>query len=31
MNATENYSIRVEPTQNSRLSQVDFDNLKFGK
>ncbi|MDF2479454.1 MAG: hypothetical protein K0R59_4514, partial [Sphingobacterium sp.] len=23
MNATENYSIRVEPTQNSRLSQVD--------
>jgi branched-chain amino acid aminotransferase len=31
MNATENYSIRVEPTQNSRLSQVDFDNQKFGK
>lgn len=24
-------SIRVEPTQQSRLSQVDFNNLKFGQ
>ncbi|UIR56278.1 branched-chain amino acid aminotransferase [Sphingobacterium sp. SRCM116780] len=31
MSATENYSIRVEPTKQSRLSQVDFNNLKFGK
>ncbi|MGJ1324244.1 branched-chain amino acid aminotransferase [Sphingobacterium faecium] len=31
MSATENYSIRVEPTKESRLSQVDFNNLKFGK
>ncbi|EEI92660.1 branched-chain-amino-acid transaminase [Sphingobacterium spiritivorum ATCC 33300] len=31
MSATETHSIRVEPTQQSRLSQVDFNNLKFGK
>ena len=31
MSATEQISIRVEPTQQSRLSQVDFDNLKFGQ
>ncbi|WP_270088384.1 branched-chain amino acid aminotransferase [Sphingobacterium sp. SYP-B4668] len=31
MSATDTYSIRVEPTQQSRLSQVDFSNLKFGK
>lgn len=31
MNATEQISIRVEPTQQSRLSQVDFNNLKFGQ
>ncbi|MFZ4261929.1 branched-chain amino acid aminotransferase [Sphingobacterium sp. HJSM2_6] len=31
MSATEQISIRVEPTQNSRLSQVDFNNLKFGQ
>jgi branched-chain amino acid aminotransferase len=30
MSATEQISIRVEPTTTSRLSQVDFDNLKFG-
>lgn len=26
----EEFSIRVEPTQESRLSQVDFNNLSFG-
>lgn len=31
MSATEQFSIRVEPTQQSRLSQVDFNNLKFGQ
>ena len=31
MSATEQISIRVEPTQQSRLSQVDFNNLKFGQ
>lgn len=31
MSATEQISIRVEPTQESRLSQVDFNNLKFGQ
>ena len=31
MSATEQISIRVEPTQQSRLSQVDFNHLKFGK
>ena len=31
MSATEQISFRVEPTQQSRLSQVDFDNLKFGQ
>lgn len=31
MSATEQLSIRVEPTQQSRLSQVDFNNLVFGK
>ncbi|WP_140937687.1 branched-chain amino acid aminotransferase [Sphingobacterium lumbrici] len=31
MSATEQLSIRVEPTQHSRLSQVDFNNLVFGK
>lgn len=31
MSATEQFSIRVEPTQSSRLSQVDFNNLKFGQ
>ena len=31
MSATDQISIRVEPTQQSRLSQVDFDNLKFGQ
>ena len=30
MSATEQISIRVEPTTTSRLSQVDFNNLKFG-
>lgn len=30
MSATEQISIRVEPTITSRLSQVDFNNLKFG-
>lgn len=30
MSATEQISIRVEPTSTSRLSQVDFNNLKFG-
>ena len=31
MSATEQISIRVEPTTTSRLSQVDFNNLKFGQ
>ena len=31
MSATEQISIRVEPTQQSRLSQVDFNHLKFGQ
>ncbi len=31
MSATEQLSIRVEPTRQSRLSQVDFNNLKFGQ
>ena len=31
MSATEQISIRVEPTSTSRLSQVDFNNLKFGQ
>ncbi|GGH22838.1 branched-chain amino acid aminotransferase [Sphingobacterium alkalisoli] len=31
MSATEQLSIRVEPTQQSRLSQVDFNNLTFGQ
>lgn len=31
MSATEQLSIRVEPTNTSRLSQVDFNNLKFGQ
>lgn len=31
MSATEQFSIRVEPTLQSRLSQVDFNNLKFGQ
>lgn len=31
MSATEQISIRVEPTKTSRLSQVDFNNLKFGQ
>ena len=31
MSATEQISIRVEPTNTSRLSQVDFNNLKFGQ
>jgi len=26
-----NHAIQVEPTNNSRLSDVDFDNLKFGQ
>lgn len=30
MSDTNTYSIRVEPTKESRLSQVDFNNLKFG-
>ena len=30
MSATEQISIRVEPTTTSRLSQIDFNNLKFG-
>ena len=31
MSATEKYPISIEPTTNSRLSQVDFNDLKFGK
>lgn len=31
MSATEQISFRVEPTNSSRLSQVDFNNLKFGQ
>lgn len=31
MCTTDQFSIRVERTQNSRLSQVDFNNLKFGQ
>ncbi|NGM60536.1 branched-chain amino acid aminotransferase [Sphingobacterium sp. SGG-5] len=31
MSATDQLSIRVEPTRQSRLSQVDFNNLKFGQ
>ncbi|MGB7528775.1 branched-chain amino acid aminotransferase [Sphingobacterium cellulitidis] len=31
MSAIENFTIQVEPTQQSRISQVDFDNLVFGK
>ncbi len=31
MSDTYTHSIRVEPTTASRLSQVDFDNLKFGQ
>ena len=31
MSATDQISIRVEPTQQSRLAQVDFNNLKFGQ
>ena len=31
MSAIENITIQVEPTQQSRISQVDFDNLKFGQ
>src|SRR5690606_5411012 len=31
MSATDQFSIRVEPTRQSRLSQVDFNNLKFGQ
>ena len=31
MSATEQTSFRVEPTNTSRLSQVDFNNLKFGQ
>ena len=31
MSATDQISIRVEPTTQSRLSQVDFNNLKFGQ
>ncbi|MCI0921617.1 branched-chain amino acid aminotransferase [Sphingobacterium rhinopitheci] len=31
MSAVEQFSFRVEPTQHSRLSQVDFNNLKFGQ
>lgn len=31
MSATEKFSIRVEHVQQSRLSQVDFNNLKFGQ
>lgn len=31
MSATDQISIRVEPTSTSRLSQVDFHNLKFGQ
>lgn len=31
MSDTNSYSIRVEPTKQSRLSQVDFNNLKFGQ
>lgn len=31
MSVAEQVSIRVEPTQESRLSQVDFSNLKFGQ
>lgn len=31
MSETNSYSIRVEPTKQSRLSQVDFNNLKFGQ
>ena len=31
MSETNTHSIRVEPTHTSRLSQVDFNNLKFGQ
>ena len=31
MSATEQLTIRLEATKESRLSQVDFDNLKFGQ
>lgn len=31
MSATDQISIRIEPTQQSRLGQVDFNNLKFGQ
>ncbi|WP_099365522.1 branched-chain amino acid aminotransferase [Sphingobacterium sp. 1.A.4] len=31
MSATEQISFRVEPVTQSRLSQVDFNNLKFGQ
>ncbi|WP_164126275.1 branched-chain amino acid aminotransferase [Sphingobacterium luzhongxinii] len=31
MSAVDQISIRVEPTKQSRLSQVDFNNLKFGQ
>ena len=31
MSATDQISIRVEPISTSRLSQVDFHNLKFGQ
>ena len=31
MSAADQISIRVEPTKESRLSQVDFNNLKFGQ
>ena len=31
MSATEQLTIRVEATKQSRLAQVDFDNLKFGQ
>ncbi len=31
MSAIDNFTIQVEPTQQSRISQVDFDHLVFGK
>lgn len=31
MSETNNYPIRVEPIKESRLAQVDFNNLKFGQ
>ncbi len=31
MSSSQTTTIQVEPTQQSRLAQVDFDNLKFGQ